>query len=566
MWSPSVPTVDVDPTLRNDLLTGTGTDIRFLNPAAGAVGQNLNVVLKETLSISTFGAVGDYNGITGTDNYPMIQAAIDRLFLLGGGLLHIPKGFYRISHPLNLAGTAASTGRFGNCPIVFQGEGMGNAFDTGSWLTYGGSWIIGQTAGPNPEDGWIMDCTGLQYFRCSDMAFRGTGANASTKGILCARSTGVQFSHDQRFDRCTIWVDSSPAITSVGSIGLANNGAETFEFEQGWIIADTPVTITFNNPQDLNLKSPYVTIGGPTSSTMMNFRNTTFQALTGYATRIQGGSNISFDTCIWTAEAGNTTNKAIQFVAGQTGTAHCQDIRITGQIENFPGAFRFDDAQTWNIDANIMMPSPTSEYVSTGGVEMNNCRFNIHHTFGSVPQAMFNCGSASKMNGGEINVYAGGSVTSNANLLTYGTTIRGHNKDLTGALGLAAGSTYLASGIGGVTIAPAAKLAIVPNGANNAISGVSPDVASTYKTPDGRIQCAGNIIPNGATVIAAGVAAGTLDLAHRPDREVDGIVYISGVIGYMRILANGQIYFGIAVNPGDVANINGFSFQQINAV
>ena len=191
-----------------------------------------------------------------------------------------------------------------------------------------------------------------------------------------------------------IWIDTAPAASSVGSIALANNGAETFVMDHCWLISDTPLTITFNNGTDLALTSPYVTIGGPTSSTMMNYRNVTFQALTGYAVRIQGANNVFFDTCIWTRNVGNTTNYGIQLVEGQGGTAHNQDIRITGQIENFPGAFQLDDSQLWNIDANVMMPSPTAAYIRTGAVVMNNCKWNIHHTNGSTARAMFNCSFA----------------------------------------------------------------------------------------------------------------------------------------------------------------------------
>jgi hypothetical protein len=511
--------------------------------------------MREFVSVLDFGAKGDFNGTTGTDDYAAIQAAINYLFSVGGGTLYFPKGFYRITQPLNLTGNGTA-GRFGNSPIVFKGAGMPNAFDTGSWSTYGGSWIVGQTAN------WIMDCTGLQYFTCEEIGFRGTGTNASNKGVLCARSTAVQFAHNHYFKKCVIWIDSAPASTAVGSIAIANNGAETFIADHCWLVADTPLTLTFNNSTDLSLVSPYVTIGGPTSSTMMNFRNVTFFALTGYASRIQGANNVFFDTCIWSKDAANTTNYGIQLIEGQSGTAHNQDIRITGQIENFSGAVRLDDSQLWNIDLNVMMPSPSAAYISTGGVTMNNCKWNVHHMNGSTARAMFICSFATTMNGGEINVYAGGSVTSNSNLITYGTLIKGHNIDLSGSLGLGGGSKYLALGTAGVTINPPTGLAITPYPGNNSAVAASPNTPTSYLTSDGFIRLSGSFTTS--STISAGVAVGNITLSHRPNREVDGIVYIAGAIAYCRVLTTGDVYFGSAVTSGQLANIDGFSYKLTN--
>ena len=532
----------------------------FIQSGTGAVARIAQDKMRECISVKDFGAVGDFNGTTGTDNYTAIQAAINYLFSKGGGTLYFPKGFYRITQALNLTGNG-TLGRSGNTPIIFKGDGMPNAFDTGSWSTYGGSWIVGQTGN------WIMDCTGLQYFTCEEMGFRGTGTNASVNGVLTARSTSVKFAHCQTFRKCVIWVDTAPTATAVGSIALANNGTETFVVEQSWLISDTPLALTFNNSTDLNLVSPYVSIeygGGYLSSTMMNFRNTTFFALTGYANRIQGVNDAFFDTCIWSKAAGNTTNYGIQLISGQSGTAHCQDLRFTGQVEVFGGAFRIDDTNPINIDANIMMPDPTAAYVSTGSVSLTNCVFNIHNIYGSSVQPVFNAGFACNMYGGEIHVYPGGSVTANSNLTTFGTIIRGHNVDLSGALGLASGSTYLATGSTGISVSPPAGLSIPPNTSNNATASSSPNVPTSYLRSDGFVQLSGSFTPNGATTIAAGTQVGVVALAHRPNREVDGTVYIAGTTAYCRVLTTGGIYFGAPVTAGQLANIDGFTYKLNN--
>ena len=518
--------------------------------------------VNDYVSVKDFGAKGDFDGTTGTDDYAAIQAAINYLFSIGGGTLYFPTGKYRITQPLNLAGNATA-GRFGNTPIVFKGAGMPNTFDTGSWATYGGSWIVGQTAG------WIMDLTGMQYFSCEEMGFRGTGTNASTLGILSARSTVVKFAHNQYFRKCVIWIDTKPTASAVGSIALGNNGAETFLMDHCWLIADTPLALTFNNSTDLNFVSPYVSIEyGPgfLSSTMMNFRNTTFLALTGHATRIQGAMNVFFDTCIWSKDSANTTVGGIQLVAGQTGTAHCQDLRITGQVEQFQSAVVIDDAFIWNVDFNLMLANVTGAYVAVGLAEMNNCRFNFHPAFGATPNYVFNSAFSSKLNGGEVDLYAGGSLTANTNLTSYGALIRGHNVDTSVSLGLNPSSNYLATGTTGTKVVQPAPVLITPNAANNATSGAAPNGLQSQLMSDGTVQLSGTFVPNGATTIAAGVLAGTINAAHCPNREVDTVVYITGVLYYLRILANGSIFLGgnVVGGSGQTANIDCVRYKQFN--
>jgi len=135
-------------------------------------------------------------------------------------------------------------------------------------------------------------------------------------------------------------------------------------------------------------------------------------------------------------------------------------------------------------------------------------------------------------------------------------------------------STYFAASLGLVAaaerayslsaLAPGSK-AMTPNGANNAISYTAPNIATSYLTADGFIQFAGSLTPNGATTIAAGTAAASLDVSHVPDREVDGVVYIAGTVAYCRVLpVSGNIIFGVAVTAGQLANMDGFRFKQNN--
>lgn len=524
-------------------------------------------------NVLRYGAVADWNWgtLTGTDNAAAFNNAIQALLYAGGGVLRVPAGAYRIASALNFTGTGAIPFRYGNCPIIVQGDGMGIGFVPGNGA-YGGSWICGQTGT------WVADCTGTQYTEFRDLGIRGTGTGASKGGVLFARSSTVNFAQANRMKRCMVWIDSSPAFSAVGSIGVANNGAEDFGLDQCWVIADTPYAATFKNSTDLALVSPYTTIydgtgSVPNSSTNWSAKLCTFQAITKYSAYLQGVQAGRLEDCVYGQYGGaNTTNYAIQLVAGGTaGASHCQDIKITGQVEiasGYPGGvLRIDDAATYNIDLDVMHPGPTYPYINTGACVMNGNKYNIHHALGSTGQYILSCAAGAQMNGGEIIVYPGDTgPTANANLAANGVVIRGQNADVSGSLGFATGSTYAAFGTAGTTIQQPIGLAIVPNGANNSNAAASPNVPTSYLKADGTIQLSGTFTPTAATTIAAGTAAGTVALAHRPNREVDATVYISGTLAYARILANGQIILGAAVAAASsqTANIDGISYNLNN--
>jgi len=404
-------------------------------------------------NVLRYGAVADYNWSTGigTDNASVFNSAIKAIKYSGGGVLTVPVGAFRIASALNFCGTGSYPYDFGNCPIIVQGQGMGIDFAPGN-NAYGGSWVVGQTGN------WIADCTGAQYVKFNDIGFRGTGTGMSQSGILCARSTAVTFAQNIGFKNVTIWVDTYPTANGNngrGSIALANNGAEQMVVEHCWLISDTPYAATYYNSTDLAFTSVYTTISNtPATTTLCNYRNVVFQAITKQALYLQGVQNHTFDTCIWTVYGGsNTTNYGIELISGNSGTQHCQTLRFSGQIENFPGAVTIQDAHIWNVTTNFMMPNPTLPYISGGAVIMENCVWNVQHLNGSSGQYAMTFTSASTMSGGEIWLYSGDtSPTANTNLGTTGTLIKGGNIDLSGALGFTAGSSYVALGAKGITV------------------------------------------------------------------------------------------------------------------
>lgn len=90
-------------TLNAGVITGSGAD--YLFPAlaydigvTGSVNRRLNARMGEIYSVKDFGAVGDGT----TDDATAIQAAIDALESVGGGILFFPEGVYIVGSALTV--------------------------------------------------------------------------------------------------------------------------------------------------------------------------------------------------------------------------------------------------------------------------------------------------------------------------------------------------------------------------------------------------------------------------------------------------------------------------------
>jgi len=93
---------------QNSLASSTGSSLIGYNEGAtGATTITVQAKLQQTVSVKDFGAVGDWNGSTGTDNTTYIQNAIDYC-ISAGKALFIPAGNY-LTGPLNLNGTGHAT-------------------------------------------------------------------------------------------------------------------------------------------------------------------------------------------------------------------------------------------------------------------------------------------------------------------------------------------------------------------------------------------------------------------------------------------------------------------------
>lgn len=75
---------------------GNALDVAYTPAGAGAVVRTAESKLREIVSVTDFGAVGDGNEITGTgtDNHAAIQAALDSVSDTYGGAVYFPRGIY----------------------------------------------------------------------------------------------------------------------------------------------------------------------------------------------------------------------------------------------------------------------------------------------------------------------------------------------------------------------------------------------------------------------------------------------------------------------------------------
>jgi hypothetical protein len=363
-------------------------------------------------NVKDFGAAGD--GLR--DDTAAIQAALD-----AGGEVYFPAGNYVVTRTLNV------TNR-GDRPTILFGAGI-------SLYGGGGTTIIARTGD------WIADFTGSQFVTVRDLRFHATGPKRSTKGLLFARSASIPWAVFVQLSRILVWIESSPGASRVGSIALANNAAENFICDHSWFIADTPVTLTMDN--ELGLVPAYTPIGHVTSATGMSFRQVVFKAITGNALSLWGIANATFDDCYWDRE-GSANGQTYAIALHRSGKAYDtpQDLRIGGQVENFPAPL-FIAADATNVRVELTIPNGRAPHVGLApSVTVSNLVMNVHQ-LGGKPQPLFSAGSNVQLRGGDLTLYRGATLDA-PTVRLLGTTVRAIEAD--GAtVRVAPGSSYVYS-------------------------------------------------------------------------------------------------------------------------
>jgi hypothetical protein len=179
----------VDISLRADLASATGSTLSSfkINTATSAIRSVYSKLLEIEVSITDFGAVGDWNGTTGTNNATAIQNAVDYVYAIAGkGIVKVPRtpvsgalGFYTASPIVLYSG------------ITFQGEGIqasaiykGTASVTPASLTASmvclGGASIGDGSGDVNSILFITDAIRAENVVVQNMTLSASAGNAVT--------------------------------------------------------------------------------------------------------------------------------------------------------------------------------------------------------------------------------------------------------------------------------------------------------------------------------------------------------------------------------------------------
>lgn len=103
--------------LSNVVVTGVdASEVNFLQAGAGAQPRTAQAKLRDVVSVKDFGAVGD----NVADDTLAIQAALNYVNGLGGGMVYVPRGTYRTSAPLLLYAQTALIGEGGRVTKILK--------------------------------------------------------------------------------------------------------------------------------------------------------------------------------------------------------------------------------------------------------------------------------------------------------------------------------------------------------------------------------------------------------------------------------------------------------------
>lgn len=454
-----------------------------------------------------------------------VMAAIVSAKLVGSKRLIWPAGAFKITSALNCT-------NYGSAAQVWVGQG----FDAD--MSSGTTFVCRTAADATLNPGWCVDFTGSQNITIEEMNFWGAGANASTKGLLFARTASHQYVQQIKLDKVCVKIATSPAATAVGSIAIANNQAEQFKTDHCAFYADTPMVAMLNN--NLTLVSPYATIDSSIqSTTALQFSATTFYAYTQSAMTLWGVASANWDnSCIFAKDGANVTQYAIDLRAGGVAYNYPHNLDIKGQVEGFVGAVTFSSAgmSAYNVKTELFMVAlGAAAVVTAASVVLYNCEFDNNHPQNISGNVNLSCGTGNVLYGGKIVTYPNDTGVAGSPTI-YGTEIA-QDASGRGLKAITAGTDM--TGLG------------------------TPDNPQTNITNDGYVQLSG-ILQAGA-VVASGNTIGTIDTVHRPNRTVYGTAFVSGIGStYVSITSGGLISLGTGLVNLSQVSLDTIVFKRVN--
>ena len=333
-----------------------GTDaglVTYNEGGLGAVDRTVKAKLQESVSVKDFGAVGDWNGTTGTDDTAAIQAAVDHCLVSGDGLF-FPTGRYRTTSVINIDKSASSLDPTqGGKMLSLRGSGPASSQIAADHNGVAINFVGGTGAG------WHT------YFYIDGIGI--TKANFGRNvGSIGLQLDDVAYGQFNRFDISYFEygikaTDTLSSSFSDGSIRLNNYG---FQFQKG--TRSHPNNITFRGIITLNNQI----WGGQV------IQPSTFNYIGG-SIESNGYTGIPGDPLSWGIDIqnGGTEGSVATYFSGvyienNNGRA---DVKILSDTKNATYSFsgcsflRFSDIATRFVTNNIFFNSITESRLSLSG-------------------------------------------------------------------------------------------------------------------------------------------------------------------------------------------------------
>lgn len=227
--------------------------VAYVPAGAGAVATDVQTVLRETVSVKRFGAVGD--GVT--DDTASIQAAINRVKTTGGGAVVFPFGNYKISSSLSVAGNFGFAGiqlignnstitSTANAPALlidaYNGGGGASAPEYRINANIDGLYFNGPGVASTASVGIKVQLSANVFVR--NCAIRNFYKGLEGDGVLISRFEGLNISenvvgidfnftttpisfgsNDNHFIACRVWKNTKAIFYSTGG-----GGTVTFDY------------------------------------------------------------------------------------------------------------------------------------------------------------------------------------------------------------------------------------------------------------------------------------------------------------------------------------------------
>ena len=300
--------------------------INFTQAGTGAVTRTAQAKMRDVVSVRDFGAVGD--GVT--DDTAAIQAAIDYIETLNGGVIEVPRGAFRISSTLQIDGGKG---------VQFIGQGSDGIHDggTGAAAATTVTWF-GSAGGTMLNISSTSGAGNSRQFGSSVVDVKFDCRSVAGIGLL------VNSVRNCNFSRLYIF---SPTIAGIKTTTLGNaNLAESSDIQRCvfdrisvraiddaatrpahglWLTSHSPVGSNSNTSLNLFTQCDMQMWGGTGSgyglfledgdnNTFMNLRVSRANATTVEAVRLVGNTNCDANH-FWNLSAGGLNSITIKGTA-----------------------------------------------------------------------------------------------------------------------------------------------------------------------------------------------------------------------------------------------------------